>query len=435
MKFLPQSHLEPQVLVPLKRILVALIKICLECITNIKFVLSAMMDLVNQMLLTRTTCISMLETYLIMQDMIQLIKFPFFKDMWGSDSKFIDDAADQSIQIKGFDLDFDTLTWTLLGVSNTDGAWGEMEGGETGGAIADALLQLSSTGVVTPKSTLSFEDGKTWFHVYVQITDGKSTAVKKQFYFQVEDTLGDGSLTVSGTAMVGSYSLANATIWQDLDNDGLKDAGEPNTTSDIDGRFNISVTKSDTDAPILATGGYDTGTGLVNEGLFKINSNLKLTSGREWGEYSLSPMSSVALSMQNIDESILDKTTVTDMLKAFGMDPLWMEGDGNFYGERFYDIKNRLDGTSTVGEWELFNLNVFTLNNLLTLLGDAASKTGMQIISDALADVNTKVSGTSNVSSYSAASLTAAQQTSIKQAAYQALTEAIAEVITRSNFI
>ena len=92
--------------------------------------------------------------------------------------------------------------------------------------------------------------------------------------------------------------------------------------------------------------------------------------------------------MQKIQRSILDKTTVTDMLKAFGMDPLWMEGDGNFYGERFYDIKNRLDGTSTVGEWELFNLNVFTLNNLLTILGDAASKTGMQIISDALADVN-----------------------------------------------
>ena len=141
-------------------------------------------------------------------------------------------------------------------------------------------------------------------------------------------------------------------------------------------------------------------------------------------------MSSVALSMQNIDRSILDKTTVTDSLKAFGMDPLWMDGDGNFYGERFYDIKNRLDGQTSVGEWELFNLNIFTLNNLLTIISDAASKTGMQVITDALADVNTKVSGTSNVSSYSAASLTTAQQASIKQAATQALTDAVAEVIT-----
>ena len=70
--------------------------------------------------------------------------------------------------------------------------------------------------------------------------------------------------------------------------------------------------------------------------------------------------------MQGIDRSISDKQSLTDTLSAFGMDPLWMEGDGNFYGERFYDIKNRLDGQTTVGEWELFNLNVFTLTNLIT---------------------------------------------------------------------
>ena len=116
--------------------------------------------------------------------------------------------------------------------------------------------------------------------------------------------------------MVGSYSLASATVWQDLDNDGIQDGGEPTATTEIDGRFNLSVSKSDTDAPILASGGYNASTGVANSAIYKINSNLKLTSGREWGEYSLSPMSSVALSMQNIDRSILDKTTVTDSLKA-----------------------------------------------------------------------------------------------------------------------
>ena len=78
----------------------------------------------------------------------------------------------------------------------------------------------------------------------------------------------------------------------------------------------------------------------------------------------------------------------------------------------------------------IFNLNIFTLNNLLTIIGETASKTGMQIITDALADVNLKVSGTSNVTGYSAGSLTAAQQTSIKQAANQALIDSVAEVIT-----
>ena len=69
----------------------------------------------------------------------------------------------------------------------------------------------------------------------------------------------------------------NATIWQDLDNDGVKDAGEPETTSNLEGKFSLSITKSDTDAPILASGGTDMGSGLANNSFLKINSNLKLT--------------------------------------------------------------------------------------------------------------------------------------------------------------
>ena len=82
------------------------------------------------------------------------------------------------------------------------------------------------------------------------------------------------------------------------------------------------------------------------------------------------------------------------------------------YGERFYDIKNQLDGNRSAGDWETFNLNVFTLNNLFSLIGNAASKAAVQIITDALADVNTKVSKYNNVS-YSAGSLTAAQTTEV----------------------
>ena len=39
-------------------------------------------------------------------------KIPFFKDMWGAGSKFIDDAADQSIQIKGCEADTNSIKRT-----------------------------------------------------------------------------------------------------------------------------------------------------------------------------------------------------------------------------------------------------------------------------------------------------------------------------------
>ena len=135
----------------------------------------------------------------------------------------------------------------------------------------------------------------------------------------------------------------------------------------------------------------------------KINSNLKEVVNREWGEYSLTPTSSVSLSMQNLDRSIEDKQSTLDLLKAFGMDPLWHEGDGNFYGSRFWDIKNNIQATRTIDDWQSFNLNIFTLNNLLTTLGNSYTSAINQIFVDALADINSAVSGTSNVSGYSAA--------------------------------
>ena len=84
----------------------------------------------------------------------------------------------------------------------------------------------------------------------VQITDGKSTPITKEFHFDVEDSLDDGSLVVRGKLMNGAHTISKATVWQDLDNDGIQDGGEPNATSDWYGNFNLSISKSSTDAPI-----------------------------------------------------------------------------------------------------------------------------------------------------------------------------------------
>ena len=62
--------------------------------------------------------------------------------------------------------------------------------------------------------------------------------------------------------------------------------------------------------------------------------------------------------MQNLDRSIEDKQSTLDLLKTFGMDPLWHEGDGNFYGSRFWDIKNNIQATRTIDDWQSFNFNI-----------------------------------------------------------------------------
>ncbi len=57
--------------------------------------------------------------------------------------------------------------------------------------------------------------------------------------------------------MSGSHTISGATVWQDLDNDGVLDAGEPTATTNIYGDFNLTISKSSTDAPILAKGGFN----------------------------------------------------------------------------------------------------------------------------------------------------------------------------------
>ena len=124
--------------------------------------------------------------------------------------------------------------------------------------------------------------------------------------------------------------FAKATVWQDLDNDGVLDAGEPKTTSDWYGNFNLGITNLLLMHQYLLKMVVNTDTGLTNKAVLKINSNLKEVVNRDWGEYTLSPSSSVSLSMQNLDRSIDDKQSTLDILKAFDMDPLCMKETETF---------------------------------------------------------------------------------------------------------
>ena len=115
-------------------------------------------------------------------------------------------------------------------------------------------MQIDQNGVVTPKTTLSYENGYTRFEIVVSITDGKSTPVTKQYFLQLEDSIADGSYEVEGLAQLVGY-LSGATVWQDLDNDGVQDNSEPSTTTNGRGEFTLALTKATQDTPILVKGG------------------------------------------------------------------------------------------------------------------------------------------------------------------------------------
>ena len=81
-------------------------------------------------------------------------KIPFFKDMWGQETQFINDATDQSVKIKGFDLDFDALTWEITGMyawgKNESDGWGTIWGSYRGNSIDNAPLQIDQNSFQRP---------------------------------------------------------------------------------------------------------------------------------------------------------------------------------------------------------------------------------------------------------------------------------------------
>ena len=75
----------------------------------------------------------------------------------------------------------------------------------------------------------------------------------------------------SGQAIDGY--LVGATVWVDLDGDGIKDENEPETTTDKTGAFEFEDDiPANTD--IYVEGGYDLGTGKPNEQKFKLTTSI-----------------------------------------------------------------------------------------------------------------------------------------------------------------
>ena len=64
--------------------------------------------------------------------------------------------------------------WKLGEMEHEYKKYGSMQSGDPGSDISTAPVTLSSTGVLTPKTTISYEDGIQTIRVNVQITDGKS---------------------------------------------------------------------------------------------------------------------------------------------------------------------------------------------------------------------------------------------------------------------
>ena len=151
----------------------------------------------------------------------------------------------------GSDVDGDTLSYSLSGDD------------------AD-LFNIDSSGNVSFKVSPNFQNPSdanldNTYSLNIVATDAGGLTATSAVIINILD------VKPSGQAIDGY--LVGATVWVDLDGDGIKDENEPETTTDKTGAFEfIDDIPAGTD--IYVEGGYDLGTGKPNEQKFKLTTSI-----------------------------------------------------------------------------------------------------------------------------------------------------------------
>ena len=164
--------------------------------------------------------------------------------------------------------------------------------------VDKALFSINAaTGVITFISAPDYEtpadsDKDNVYLVNVSVTDGA-----EKVYLSIRISVTDVNETVTGV-LIDGY-LAGALVFQDLNNNGQFDAGEPYTTSDVLGNFSLTLQSPSPDAPVrVVNSGFDIGGNDVLTAMLDISP----TSS---GKYVMTPLSTLTARMLSFDSALL----------------------------------------------------------------------------------------------------------------------------------
>ncbi|MDA9920135.1 hypothetical protein N9D87_01555 [bacterium] len=225
------------------------------------------------------------------------------------------EAQTSAFSVTATDPDSDDLSFTLSGADSD-------------------LFSVSSSGVVTFDSAPDYEvptdsDGDGVYVVTVTASDGSlSDSVATRV------TVTDAQEIASGV-LIDGY-LAGSTVFQDINNNGVADSGEPSTTTDVLGSFSLTLSSSSPDARIrVVNSGFDIGANETLGAMLDINPNAS-------GSFVMTPASTIAARMISY-QALLDQSEAEVILadslgltlsnlpndSLFGYDPLTQLGSSD----------------------------------------------------------------------------------------------------------
>ena len=183
-----------------------------------------------------------------------------------------------------------------------------------------SMVVLSLTGLGRDDAAFKIVDNKLYFdgtpdfetqssyRAQIKVTDARGGSVTRN----VEITINDKAEAVSG-AIVDGY-VAGATIFQDINNNGVLDEGEPFTVTSSTGEFTLPDVVALSTAPLKMISGFDIGT---NEPI--ITTLGAPTTGA--GNIVASPLGSIASVLQAETPDVGLSTTLDRVATFMGVTP------------------------------------------------------------------------------------------------------------------
>jgi hypothetical protein len=158
-----------------------------------------------------------------------------------------------------------------------------------------SLFAISSSGVITFSSAPDYEtpgdtDGDNNYQINVVVSDG-SLSVTQAITVKVQNVAD----LISGVAVDGY--VAGATVFQDLNNDGDLDSGEPSAATNSLGSFSLNLSSVNINAPVRIYNGFDLASNEIHPSIMDISVS-------ETGSYIVTPISTLVGRLKIQDTSL-----------------------------------------------------------------------------------------------------------------------------------
>jgi hypothetical protein len=305
-------------------------------------------------------------------------------------------------------------TNAVLTITSTDPDSDTLAYSISGGDDASLFTINSASGALSFATAPDYEtpldsEKKNTYSIQVTATDPDGLTNNQTLTISVTDV----NETISGK-LIDGY-IGGATVFQDLDNDGVLDDGEPYTTTDATGSFSLTLQSPSPDAPVrVVNSGFDTATNDV------LTASLDI-SATSSGSYILTPLSTLSARMLSFDSDLYKDTAEQIVADAFGI-TLSNAPSTSLFG---YDpIATMIGAGSNAGKAQ----PIYTANQLLMTLGHLTSALGEHMGPTSLSSVQTAIQTVlDNASKSATASLSWGDTATLKSEAHEAFMNALAE--------